>query len=413
MRILHFVQSYFPVLGGTTTRLHGLFSGALDRHIFYAPQHPSRYILNQKGLLEKEEIFENIKVVRCKLTENFKTKIPFLNTIRYIRVNADKLSRCAEEAEIDIVHGHNPLEFAEAACSYAKRLNKPFIYEIHTLSADTSTAVRRWFIPGIAYSFMRRLFIYSEKRICRRACLVIVQTERMKNRVIGLLGVKAAKIRIIPNGVDSKRFDPLKWHMQGQRLRHRRGWSDKVVFMYSGFLDHINGANFFINSIKNMPKALADNIKIVIAGKGPFQKSLEDISKKGGLAEYIGMVDYADMPAYYSACDVFVIPRPVTPTADNVVIMKLLEAMAMKKIVLASNVYGVTDLIDGSNGVVFNAGDMHDFFKKVAYILKNIKNMDGLRREARASAVKRYSWQKSREKLSRIYKEAVKVHGIG
>ncbi|GAH90213.1 unnamed protein product, partial [marine sediment metagenome] len=170
------------------------------------------------------------------------------------------------------------------------------------------------------------------------------------------------------------------------------------------------GIDFFWENIKELPENIKREIKIVILGRGPLQKYVEDISKKeSDLIEYLGLVNYNDMPIYYSSCDVLVIPRPSTLPAETLIPMKLLEAMAMEKIVLGSDVGGIIEVVtNNKNGIVFKKGDKDDLFKKISYIVENIGNMDGIRKQARRDVTEKYSWQKSREKLQNVYDKVIK-----
>jgi glycosyltransferase involved in cell wall biosynthesis len=405
MKILHFAHCFFPIYGGTTTRLYNLLSDGTNKYYLYVPQPPYGGYPNNIGILKEEEDFGNIKVRRCKLVEDFKVKIPVINTFRYIEINSNRLINYVKEEEIKIVHGHNPTEFAVAAMKYAKKNSIPLVYEAHGLAADAPMVKKKPYIPKVAYSSIRQLFKLKEKKIFRSADAIITQTNAMKQRIMNVFGVDAAKIDIVPNGVDESKFNPINWHQKGKELREEKNWIDKTIFMYSGFLDDINGLDFFLNNIKELPETIKREIKVVLLGRGPLQKYVEDMNKKeSNLIEYLGLVNYNDMPMYYSACDVFVIPRPSTLPAENLIPMKLLEAMAMEKIVLGSDVGGITEVVtNNKNGIIFKKGNKDELLNKIRYIVENIGNMGGIRKQARRDVIKKYSWEKSREDLQNVY----------
>jgi len=409
MKILHFAHSFFPIYGGTTTRLYNLLSDKINEYYLYVPQPPYGGYPNNIGILKEVEDFGNIKVRRCKLIEDFKVKIPVINTFRYVKINSDRLVNFVKEADFEIVYGHNPLEFATAAMKYVKKENVPFIYEAHGLAADSPMLRKRRYIPKLTYSSVHELLKLKEKKIFQSADAIITQTNAMKQRIISVLDVDADKINIIPNGVDESKFDPINWHQKGQELRREKNWSDKIIFMYSGFLDDINGIDFFLNNIKDLPEGIKHKIKVVILGRGPLQKYVEDMSKEeSDLIEYLGLVNYNDMPIYYGACDIFVIPRPSTLPAENLTPIKLLEAMAMEKIILGSDVGGITEVItNNKNGIVFKKGNKDELFKKIKYIVENIENIDDIRKQARRSIINKYRWQKSRERLQNVYEAVI------
>ena len=251
MKILHFAHCFFPIYGGTTTRLYNLLSDGTNEYYLYVPQPPYGGYPNNISMLKEEEDFGNIKVRRCKLVEAFKVKIPVINTFRYIEINSNRLVNFVKEEGIEIVHGHNPSEFAAAAKKYAKRENIPFVYEAHGLMADAPMLKKKRYIPKVAYSSIRQLFKLKEKKIFQSADAIVTQTNEMKQRIMNVFGVDADKINIVPNGVDENKFNPINWHQKGNELREEKNWIDKTIFMYSGFLDDINGIDFFLNNINS------------------------------------------------------------------------------------------------------------------------------------------------------------------
>jgi len=408
MKILHFAHCFIPVYGGTTTRLYNLLTDGINEHYLYVPQTPSIYIPDDIDTLKNEESFGNIKVRRCKLFKGFKLKIPLFSTLRYVTISSDKLANSVKE-EIDIVHGHNPLEFAVAAMKYVKKKNIPFVYEAHNLMADAPIFNKRPYIPKVAYLSIRQLFKLKEKKIFQSADVIITQTNVMKKRIVKVFGINEEKIKIIPNGVDENKFNPIRWYRDGRELRKKKKWEGKIVFMYSGFLDDINGVEFFLNSLRELPDSIRQRIKVVVIGRGSLQKYVGDMSRReSNLIEYLGLVDYNKMPIYYSTCDVFVIPRPSTLPAENLIPMKLLEAMAMEKIVLGSDVGGITEVVkNDKSGIIFKKENKDDLLKKISYILENIENMGSIRKQARKDIIKKYSWKKSRERLQNVYETVI------
>lgn len=142
----------------------------------------------------------------------------------------------------------------------------------------------------------------------------------------------------------------------------------------------------------------------MILWRGLLQEHAEDIGGKGTYFEYLGLLDYKEMPVYHSACDVFVIPRPSRLPAENLMPARSLEAMAMEKTVLGSNLGGITEVvINDKNGIVFERGN-----KKINCIIEDIENLDRVRKQARKSAINKYNWQKWSERLQQnVYEDVI------
>jgi len=120
--------------------------------------------------------------------------------------------------------------------------------------------------------------------------------------------------------------------------------------------------------------------------------------------EYLGLVDHDHIPPYYGMADVFVIPRPSNAATENLLPMKLLEAMAMEKTVIVSDVGGMTAVVrDGENGVVFRREDTEDFVRRLRAIVDGPENRARLGAAARRSVLDAYSWEVARERLRDVY----------
>jgi glycosyltransferase involved in cell wall biosynthesis len=141
-------------------------------------------------------------------------------------------------------------------------------------------------------------------------------------------------------------------------------------------------------------------------GRGPLQSRVEQAARANrDLIEYAGLVDHDQMPAYYAACDVFVIPRPPLAPGEAFVPMKLLEAMAMEKLLLVSDVAAMAEIVtDGQNGLVFRKGSTADFTHKLEAIAAPDARCPELGRRARQDVLDQYTWQASRQQLQSIYR---------
>ena len=97
----------------------------------------------------------------------------------------------------------------------------------------------------------------------------------------------------------------------------------------------------------------------MIAGRGPLLDLIELLPGRfPGLVTYVGLLKPDEMPACYAPCDVFMIPQSACGPAEAFLPMKLLEAMAMARVVLVSNAESMMDVVrDGDNGLVFEKSD--------------------------------------------------------
>lgn len=409
-RILHFTHTFIPVYGGTTTRLMKLFNRDGNDHYFIVPHNGSKYVPISIGNLEDSNRYENIYVRRVRLTD-FSEKNKFLYRQLYQiyswRRNASELLTVLDRNNYQLIYGHNPMEFAMAAATLAKTKKLPFIFESHGLIMDSlynpHSSVKR------ILSYLENFpIIKLEKNIINRADLIVVQTRHMKERFICDLRIKEDKIKIVYNGVNPDEFNPLHYKQRAVVWRESKNLSDKIIISYFGFLDHNNGIPFFLESIAQLSPELLRKIQILIIGRGPYSNMVEKFARENNYLTFLGMVDHKQMPFYYAVSNIFVIPRPSNNATENLIPMKLLEAMAMEKTIIVSNVKGLTEVIsDMQNGIIFKTNDRDEFKFKLSDIVYNYQRYEILGKNARQKVLKDYSWEKARSILNKLFKDLI------
>jgi glycosyltransferase involved in cell wall biosynthesis len=127
---------------------------------------------------------------------------------------------------------------------------------------------------------------------------------------------------------------------------------------------------------------------LLIAGDGPDRDALERFSharlKNGGLL--LGPLPHSDTLALIRDADIFVLNSTYEGLSHL-----LIEALALGKPVIATNVGGNPELVeDGKNGLLVPAGDRTALAEAIVHLLKNQSHRDLLANTAKESA-KRFS----------------------
>ena len=410
MRVLHFAPSFIPQYGGTTTRLINLLADEANTHYLYVPF--PRAIQDNIGDIPCYEDFNNIEVRRLELLKELPFKFLGVNNIR-TRINAIRMAKSVRQGDIDIIHGHNPRQCAMASLGFKRRHGLPMVYEAHGIMQD-QIYFTRYFGPfeplnRMRWFLLRKVTAYWEHQVVCAADHLIAQTESARCRLIKLYGLKDKPISVIPNGVDTSGFDPENWKEHRESLRKQHSWQGRIVCLYAGYLDAANGIEFLLNSLPLLTDTLRQRLKIVLIGRGPLRHKVEQAAEEHGhLIDFLGMVQYGQMPAYYAAGDVFMIPRLALAQSETLLPMKLLEAMAMEKLILVSNVAAMAEVItDGQNGLVFEKGNNNAFLSKLEDITACNDKLKDLGRHARRDVLDKYTWDTSRDKLQIIYDKLV------
>jgi len=104
-----------------------------------------------------------------------------------------------------------------------------------------------------------------------------------------------------------------------------------------------------------------------VTGKG-YRKELETKIEEKGLSRYFSIFDFSEqVEKYFSILDIFVLT-----TSKESFGFVLLEAMALGKPVLGSNLGGPPEIIeDGLNGYIFDPSNIKELSEKLSYLISN------------------------------------------
>ncbi|PKP61714.1 hypothetical protein CVT91_02150 [Candidatus Atribacteria bacterium HGW-Atribacteria-1] len=400
MKILHIISFFFPEFSGTSTRLYNLVS----RLPYEVDIYTSDRTLNGDKIQCKQQRYNNIYAKRIDIQKCnpscFAKYIPYLRGKLRSRCVTNVFTNNIKGKEFDIVHGHNLPGFNEAARQAAHRLNKPFVYEIHSLPVADFWSQRNLKALILYFDFKNQ-----ENRMLQSSNYIIVQTEMLKKWLCDFYRIKDEKIMIIPNGVDLHLFTPHHEHNNDADILRRkfRIPAEGKVVLYAGYLDKVNGIEIIIKLISQISD-MNKNIYWIFVGNGPKQGQIISLVKAFPRhVKYVGMVAYEDMPIYYELCDVFIIPRGSTISGEFFVPLKLLEAMAMRKIILASDVNAIKGIIrHGDNGFLFHKNNLEDLKRALFESLANTQN-HRIKEAARTTILQEYNWDSSAKKLKTIY----------
>jgi PEP-CTERM/exosortase A-associated glycosyltransferase len=346
MRILHVLDHSLPLHSGYTFRTRAIVTAQKAKGLSVACLTGARHLAAGPD----PELIEGIEFFRTPAPPNGPTP---LREWREIRALAHRLDRLVGQWRPDQLHVHSPVLNALAALPVAKRRGLPLIYEIRAFWEDAAVGNGTGREGSARYRLTRRLETYA----AGRADAVAVICEGLRRDLIAR-GIAADKIIVAPNGVDMSLFgNPLAPDPVFARKLGLAG-ADVVGFIGS-FYDY-EGLDDLIAA---MPLLLARRPKahLLLVGGGPMEEQLKaqaEASPAKDRIHFAGRVPHHEVEIYYGLIDILAYPRKAMRLTELVTPLKPLEAMAQRKLVVASNVGGHRELIeDGVTGTLFQAGD--------------------------------------------------------
>lgn len=227
----------------------------------------------------------------------------------------------------DIYHGH--IYVSGLIASYLARMN-------HAVAVNTlhGSYYPVWNVIAnpITAGFYRACERFLAPVIARRVHLQIHTAKYFAEQVLAW-GAPPDRLKVIHNGVNLNHFHPGT-----EPVEHDHSLP---VLLTARRLVKKNGLEYLLRTMKRVLSE--ERCKLTIAGDGPERQKLESLSADIGVSEYVefvGAVPHSLMPKYLAAADIAVLPSVIEATS-----LFALEAMAMAKPVVATNVGGLPEIL--------------------------------------------------------------------
>ena len=212
-------------------------------------------------------------------------------------------------------------------------------------------------------------------------------------------GIEEEKVFLIPNAVDTKHFKVQK---PSQRLIDRYHLEGKVVVGYIGSVTGYEGLEELVLAVKELVNDGLD-IVLMIVGDGREKLKLEKMSKTNKII-FTGRVPFDEVNAYYSLFDITPFPRNDYEVCQYVPPLKILEAMAMKKAIIVSDVAPLLEIIeDGVNGLVCKADSVESLKEVISKLYCDKNRREELSEEAYKWVLENRTWDKMSQKYIELY----------
>jgi glycosyltransferase involved in cell wall biosynthesis len=246
--------------------------------------------------------------------------------------------------DVDVLHAHSPFGVGLAGLRLARRTDRPLVASYHTPAAEYAGYLAEgWLMNGVA-----RAGNAYERWFLDRADRVIAPSDTAKAE-LEARGV--GPVSVVANGVDIGRFAPTD--PAAFRARHDLpAAGERPLVGYTG-------RHGFEKQLSDLVRAVdGTDATLVFGGDGPARKTLEaQVAGSDADVRFLGFLDREELPAFYSALDVFAFPSPVETQG-----LVALEAMACGTPVVGVEAGALIETIDeNATGYFYDPGDIQGF----------------------------------------------------
>lgn len=245
-------------------------------------------------------------------------------------------------------------------------------------------------------SWRVRLYALLERLASLLCHAIAVDSECVRSRGLAFHVAPPEKIRVIPMGIDTERFDPGKYRAGREAIRVELGLRPDatVVGAVARFVPD-KGLDQLLHAVSLLATRFPD-LQCLLAGDGPLREDLRNLSRTLGLEGRVLFAGYrTDIPRVLSAMDLYMLP-----TRREGFGVAFAEAMSMEVPVIASRIPPLDEIIvDGQTGALAEGGNSGAFARAAEPLLAD----PGLRRKMGQAARRRVLERFEQSLMCRAY----------
>lgn len=278
-----------------------------------------------------------------------------------------------EGLEYDVVHSHYWLS-SWVGRELSRAIGAPHVVTFHTLGL-----IKMQSRAGEVEPAERTLV---EAEVMASADRIIAFSPHERDAMERLYGADPKKVSLVPCGVDLSVFRPL----DQKSVRARLGLNGEKILLYVGRIEPLKGLDLLVETAAQMDTG--ESVRMIVVGadvNGDREiDRVKELAKERDLEDqidFVGQVEHSDLPLYYNAADVCVVPSYYESFG-----LVALESMACGTPVVASRVGGLSTIINhGSTGYLKSWRCPEAFANSVEMIISS----DGLQQSMGEAARKR------------------------
>jgi phosphatidylinositol alpha-1,6-mannosyltransferase len=368
-------------VGGVEQKLYQIYARRQDLElIIYAPDHP------EAQAFDAAHAWETVRIPRRMFQAYWQGR-------RKRAALLLELTRTIYARSITAVHAACLLPDGLLAWMLDQAWGIPYLCFFHGLDV-LAPAQNPWGRTQVA-------------RVLRGASQLVGPSRYVSDQVVEL-GADPSKTHVVLPGVDTERFSPVTQEARG-RVRKRLGLPcGRPLLLTVSRLITRKGHDKVIEAL---PLVLArlPGVRYVIVGSGPNEPALRRLAAEKGVADtvqFAGEVRETELPDYYRAADLFVMPnREINGDIEGFGIV-FVEAAASGIPVIGGTSGGTADAVaHGTSGILVDPMDVAGIASQVLRLLADRELAARLGMAGRAMVERHYSWGQSASQVGAIVEQ--------
>jgi len=339
-------------------------------------------VVARKRLVTEHEI-EGVRVLRAytypSLHRSFIWRI-----VSFVSFMLTSIIVAWRAGKVDLVMGTSPPIFqALSAWVVAFLRRRPFLLEVRDL----------WPAFAIDMGVLRNPLLvqwsrWLESFLYARATHIIVNSPAYRDYLIRK-GVSAAKVTLIPNGVDPAMFDP---QADGSALRRQWGLDDKFIVTYGGALGMANDIPAILRAAEHLGNRR--DIHFLLVGDGKERANVKALAAELDLANvtFLGARPKSEMPGILAASDACVATLLDIPMFRTTYPNKVFDYMAAGRPTILAIDGVIRQVVEAAGGGIYvPPGDDRALAEAARYLADHPEDAKRMGQQARSYVTQHFN----------------------
>jgi glycosyltransferase involved in cell wall biosynthesis len=286
-----------------------------------------------------------------------------------------------------------PISSFIPALAFSKFKMVKFILDVRTTPVET-----------VGFNGFLQTLLFNTSVLMARKLFdgITIITSPMKEEVCKRFHINPKLLGVWSSGVSTSLFKPENCVSASSELRAKLGLSRKFIVSYHGVLSASRGLIETVEAMLIIRRAYPD-VVLFLLGSGPMVPGLKELIQKEELQNNVIVhdpVDYTEVPKHIAMCDVGIIPLPDLAYWRFQCPLKLMEYLAMKKVVIATDIPAHRSIIGKEKcGIYISSAKPMEIAKSIMYAYHNKEKLEEWGKIGRTIIKQEYTWKKVAKNL--------------
>lgn len=390
MKIAFITFEYPPfIMGGA-----GIYAANITRQLAKLDHQVIVFTPKIKDLEKEEYHINNLEFRRIKVNK----RLPFKALQFWLH-----LPKIVKEAEndnrFDIIH------FNDISYWFLKKrlLKAPNVITVHHLIKDAIRYNRPSLFSRIRDMGGENSFLipFIQKRCIKYSDRIIAVSNFTNKQIIKTYGVSPEKIDVVYNGISQDGYSFTEKELE--EARRNLNLDEIPVLLFVGRVnDKRKGLDILLKAFKITLEKIDATLLIIGGGDQSQARKLAQSLEIYENIVFTGFVDDLTLKKCYVLCDVYVCPSRLEGFG-----LTILEAMAARKPIIATNVGAIPEILN--HGVLVPSENEYALSKAIVKLLNNNENAYG---QSTFSRVKEFTWNRAGKNVVKVYRKCLNERKI-